>query len=42
VVGNTSEPLRRTKNKRVMVVEYPNMIWKGQDICAAWIKKNLP
>ena len=24
-----------TKGRRVMIVEYPNMIWKGQDICAA-------
>ena len=37
----TALSICRTKNKRVMVVEYPNMIWKGQDICAAWMKKTL-
>lgn len=37
-----SEEKMKDRNKRVMVVEYPNMIWKGQDICvlqkpADWI-----
>ncbi|CAJ1436924.1 unnamed protein product [Effrenium voratum] len=37
-----SEEKLRDRGRRVMIVEYPNMIWKGQDICvvqkpADWI-----